>query len=172
MVSWLDPFLCLSSSKSESGNLWIEVPSVNWLLVQLTSLWPPATQYLPPPGFPRRDPPPCEAMFATDPCEHCVMWVTSHNSIRRKKKIVGRLAFSQTLRGYQYNLLFSSCPRKVTNHSTPYFYKKSHDQILFYIHFNPILDRGANSFPAVFFNTAQKPLGVGRWNFVTFSFNI
>ena len=26
--------------------------------------------------------------------------------------------------------------------------------------------------PAVFFNTAQKPLGLGSWNFVTFSFNI
>ena len=40
--------------------------------------------------------------------------------------------------------------------------------------FNPLLDRGerANSLPSWSFNTAQKSLGVGSRNVVTFSFNI
>ena len=40
---------------------------------------------------------------------------------------------------------------------------------------NPILDGGGGKFappPAGFFNIAQKPLGLGSWNFVTFSFYI
>ena len=40
---------------------------------------------------------------------------------------------------------------------------------------NPILDNGGQICPpppAAFFNTAQNLLGVGSWNFVTFSFNI
>ena len=38
---------------------------------------------------------------------------------------------------------------------------------------NPILDGGANlPPPAGFLNIAQKPLGLGSWNFVTFSFYI
>ena len=43
------------------------------------------------------------------------------------------------------------------------------------LHFNPILDGGEGAnlpHPAVFLNIAQKPLGLGSWNFVTFSFNI
>ena len=38
---------------------------------------------------------------------------------------------------------------------------------------NPILDGGGQICPpAGFFNIAQKPLGLGSWNFVTFSFYI
>ena len=40
---------------------------------------------------------------------------------------------------------------------------------------NPILGGGGGKFappPASFFNIAQKPLGLGSWNFVTFSFYI
>ena len=39
--------------------------------------------------------------------------------------------------------------------------------------FNPILDGGGKfAPPAGFLNIAQKPLGLGSWNFVTFSFYI
>ena len=42
--------------------------------------------------------------------------------------------------------------------------------------FNPILDGGGGGKfappPAIFFNIAQKPLGLESWNFVTFSFYI
>ena len=40
---------------------------------------------------------------------------------------------------------------------------------------NPILDGGGGEIcspPAGFLNIAQKPLGLGCWNFVTFSFYI
>ena len=48
------------------------------------------------------------------------------------------------------------------------------ERYFYYNYINPILDGGGQICPppAGFFNIAQKPLGLGSWNFVTFSFYI
>ena len=63
------------------------------------------------------------------------------------------------------------------SHENVYFYvRKTSENCQFNVYsavFNPILDGGGGkSAPSWFLNTAQKLLGVGSRNFVTFSINV